>query len=109
MDINDFPTWAEIESLNMTIFDAEQKSAEQLRSIAAQYRKSAAIIKLRIKEIDSVSPLSIEDKRRKNILAEIVKELRETASMLSHYYDAPRDGINFATSYYAPRVKSHDG
>ena len=79
---------------------------EPFAQMAEEYRRSAAVISLRIEEMGA--PVEIEQRRRKAHLISVLAELRTTAALLEHYYDVPRDHPCAAGSYYAPKGKRHD-
>ena len=79
---------------------------DRFARMAEEYRRSAAVISLRIEEMGA--PVEIEQRRRKAHLISVLAELRTTAALLETYYEVPRDHPCAAGSYYAPKRKHHD-
>lgn len=76
-----------------------------LTDMAREYRGQAARIQLKIRELEAAGA----EQYRVNHLRELLRETRQTAHTLSHYYDAPRDEAITGAGFYARKGKEHDG
>lgn len=73
-----------------------------LKEMAVEYRKSAAQVRVymaRLKEDPDADPKEIE------LCRKILRELRDTARLLSVYYDIPRTSQNAAVGWKARRSR----
>lgn len=84
--------------------DSLEKSAESLRDLAATYKKTAARLAVRVRELKAEGA----DRYRINHMKELLKETRQIARTLSHYYDTPRDPAVTGAGYFAQKGKNHD-
>lgn len=72
-----------------------------MKEMAAEYRLAAAKIRMQIKRMEKEGAPPGEINQYRYILT----ELRDTANLLSAYYDAPRVSRNAAVNWWAPRVR----
>ena len=77
---------------------------DNLQQMAAEYRAEAARMALKLRQMRKEGA----DRYRINHMAEVLKETRQMAHALSHYYDAPRDPAVTGAGYYARKGKNHD-
>ena len=75
-----------------------------LAELAAEYRREAARLALKLQQMRADGA----EQYRVNHVAEVLREMRETAAALSHYHDAPRDPAITGAGYYARKGKRHD-
>ena len=74
-----------------------------LKEMAVEYRKSAAQVRVymaRLKEDPDADPKEIE------LCRKILRELRDTARLLSVYYNIPRTSQNAAVGWKARRSQN---
>lgn len=68
--------------------------ADGMKALAAEYKKSAAILAVRLKQLPEGSP-------DRNKMVEMLKDMRHMADTVGLYYDAPRPTDITSAGFYA--------